>query len=105
MCPLARTDQVTRSDEPGAAQELECPELPSIHALADGELTAREAADARVHLARCARCRSELAFLAQLALALARGVAALDAPGSPRARGAIAAVAVLGGRAAIRRPS
>ena len=55
----------------------ECPELPRIHELADGELSGREAARARAHLAICAQCRSELAYLMQLALALARGVAAI----------------------------
>ncbi len=67
MCRLARTREVARAEEP----EIDCPELPRIHALADGELPPREAAHARGHLARCARCRSELAFLMQLAAAIA----------------------------------
>jgi anti-sigma factor RsiW len=61
----------------------ECPELPRIHALADGELTRREAVQARAHLAGCAQCRSELAFLMQLAIAVARGVAAARSIGRP----------------------
>lgn len=56
---------------------LECPELPHVHALADGELGPREAVRVRRHLAGCAPCRSELAFLVQLAMAIARGVLAL----------------------------
>ncbi|HSJ99692.1 MAG TPA: zf-HC2 domain-containing protein [Kofleriaceae bacterium] len=51
--------------------QIDCPELPHIHALADGELPPGEAARARRHLAWCARCRSELAFLMQLAAAIA----------------------------------
>jgi hypothetical protein len=37
----------------------------------------------RRHLAGCAQCRSELAFLMQLAMALARGVLAAGALGRP----------------------
>jgi anti-sigma factor RsiW len=58
----------------------ECPELPRIHALADGELTPREAAGARAHLQECERCRAELVFLMQLAIAVARGIAAFEYP-------------------------
>ncbi len=85
MCPLARTDHVADAHEP----ETECPELPCIHALADGELSPREAAHARRHLVWCEQCRSELAFLMQLAVAVARGVAQLD---ELEASGAIAAI-------------
>ncbi len=83
MCPLVRTDHVASAHEP----EIECPELPGIHALADGELAPGEAAHAHHHLARCAECRSELAFLMQLAAAVARGVAAADEPEGSRAIG------------------
>jgi anti-sigma factor RsiW len=71
------------------APMTECPEQPRIHALADGELPAREAAEARLHLAVCAECRAELAFLLQLAVAVARGVAGFD---ELEACGAIAAI-------------
>lgn len=57
----------------------ECPELPRTHALADGELTGREAARARGHIVECTCCRRELAYLMQLAMAVARGLARLDA--------------------------
>ena len=89
MCRLARTDHVADARE----LEIECPEQPRIHALADGELTAHEAVHARRHLAGCAACRSELAFLMQLAVALARGVAAFD---ELEAFGAIGAIAAIG---------
>lgn len=85
MCGLARTDRVADAHDP----ETECPEQPRIHALADGELSPRDAAHARRHLAWCAACRSELSFLMQLAVAVARGVAALD---EQEASGAIAAI-------------
>ena len=62
---------------------VDCPELPRIHALADGELTRREAAQVQGHLAGCVRCRSELAFLMQLALAVARGIIAIGPIGRP----------------------
>jgi anti-sigma factor RsiW len=84
---------VANADEPGAAPVAECPELPRIHALADGELSAGAAAEARWHLAGCAACRAELAFLMQLAVAIARGVAAID---EPEAFGAIRAFAAIG---------
>jgi anti-sigma factor RsiW len=61
----------------------DCPELPRVHALADGELTSGEADRARRHLAHCAQCRSELAFLMQLAMALGRGALAAGALGRP----------------------
>jgi anti-sigma factor RsiW len=67
MCRLARTSDVASAEDP----EIDCPELARIHALADGELSPGEAARARRHLAGCARCRSELAFLMQLAAAVA----------------------------------
>src|SRR5262245_16677071 len=73
MCRLARTDHVVS----------ECPELPRIHALADGELAGLEAACAREHLRGCAQCRAELAFLMQLAIAVARGVVAPGSIGRP----------------------
>jgi hypothetical protein len=76
MCRLARTDHVEDVHEP----ETECPELPCIHLLADGELVGCEAARAHSHLAECARCRAELAFLMQLAVAVARGVTAIGSP-------------------------
>lgn len=71
MCRLARTREVARAEESEEEPEIDCPELPRVHALADGELPPREAARARVHLARCARCRAELAFLMQLAAVIA----------------------------------
>lgn len=76
----------TREPDRGGAEGLErgeCPEQPLVHELADGELSAAAAARARHHLARCGRCRSELAFLLALALAVARGVLAAQ----PRAIG------------------
>jgi len=80
--PLARTDDMANGCEPdpsvAAAVPREGPELASVHALADGALTHLEAARVRRHLGRCAPCRSELAFLMQLAMAVARGVLALE---------------------------
>jgi anti-sigma factor RsiW len=63
---------VPNADEPVTP----CPELPRVHALADGELHGLEAACVRRHARRCAECRSELAFLRQLAVAVAAAVAA-----------------------------
>jgi anti-sigma factor RsiW len=75
---------VERTYKPGGAGGMtECPELPRVHALADGELVSREVAHVRRHLAHCARCRSELAFLMQLSMAIARGVLATEAIGRP----------------------
>lgn len=56
-----------------ARSPTECPELPRMHALADGELSPPDAARARAHAAGCAACRRELAFLRLLARAVGRG--------------------------------
>ena len=69
---LVRTDHVANVDEPVTP----CPELPRVHALADGELHGLEAARVRRHARRCAECRSELPFLRRLAVAVAVAVAA-----------------------------
>jgi hypothetical protein len=53
----------------------DCPHLERTHALADGELAAADAEDARAHLATCAQCQAELADVMQLA-ALPQPVAA-----------------------------
>jgi hypothetical protein len=74
-CPLDRTKDVANA----ISSKPECPELPRTHALADGELTGREAARARGHIVECTRCRRELAYLMQLSMAVARGLAGLDA--------------------------
>ena len=68
---------------------MECPELPRIHALADGELASGEALQARAHLVVCAQCRAELVFLMQLAIAVARDVSASQ---GSKAIGAIRAI-------------
>ena len=57
----------------------EHPELALVHALADGELSAADAARARSHLATCEACQAELADVMQLA--------ALPAPAPASARG------------------
>ena len=83
----------------------ECPELPRIHALADGELTPREAVRARWHLAGCAQCRSELVFLMQLAVAVAVAVAVDVAAIDDHEKAAFGAMAMIGAIGAIGRPS
>ena len=82
----AAAEGLERGEGPGPGERGEhgdCAEQPLVHALADGELSAREAARVRHHLACCARCRAELAFLLALAMAVARGVLAAQ----PRAIG------------------
>lgn len=74
-CPLVRTKDVANANR----SKPECPELPRTHALVDGELTGLDAARARGHIVECTCCRRELAYLMHLAMAVARGVAGLDA--------------------------
>jgi len=81
--PLARTGGCEGHVPERSGAVIDCLQLPRVHALADGELTAREAARVRRHLADCAPCRSELAYLMQLAMALARGILAGEAIESP----------------------
>jgi cellulose synthase operon protein C len=50
---------------------MSCAQVPRVHALADGELSAAEATDTQAHLADCAECQAELAEVLQLELTFA----------------------------------